>query len=430
MEPIIKARKRGDIVPFSSLHTTGEIIELPNCEGQQWIVNNNNYHKGDFTKYTPYIPLVYVMAVFNNDKLNPITNHGAYLNIIFGKDRAIKDWNETYKDKLTNHPARHLVWRSYSYRESSKLGPEAIKEGFLNYLKNYLEFDTSIPLDHLRYNSYNSKEEVTRGFKGNSYYPYTANSFRFKTYNGHVGPYSLWIKSDRGQHDPHIISVIRAEDWAYQRLYVLKHGKPDISKVFILVDNRIDGTFPYQAFKGYYKEQLLPELKKLSCPVFKVPHEFIIQNCYIQDFQLKEKNILKRKQEVEGLIDGFYEKYGDRPRKVEKIFVDEASQQEAEVWASTIVDALDPIPLSVTELERYVHAYEAQRRVMSEMTGIPENMQGATNGSAQAQHVSDIYGPRWTVRNRPLSPNESYPSYVAGIDPFHVEPINPNDPLP
>jgi hypothetical protein len=82
--------------------------------------------------------------------------------------------------------------------------------------------------------------------------------------------------------------------------------------VVVLVDKALDETsFRPTAFRGLYRD-LVDKVLKSSCDVWKVPHEFIMEKCFLGNYKLKEENILKRKKEIEGIIDEFYESFKEK----------------------------------------------------------------------------------------------------------------------
>lgn len=306
-ETRIKGRRRGDIAPFSQLQTTGEIDKFKTGEFYT-AYTREHYKEGRMCPYAPYIPLAYVTTQYNIRQMPWIDDSSgpAYIKAVIGKPGTAEEWEKIYKDKFTKHPMRDFVWEGYC-----KWGGDPFM-GAKAYIKEHIEYNKFVDMQDLRNYTFYRKDDVKSSFTGSTWKP---NRFNFKTYSGYVSPYSIWIKGERN-YNPHIIAVIRAEDWAYQRFYMLLHKTIDMSKVIVLVDNRVDGTFPFNAFKGFYKEQLEPELKKLSCPVFKVPHGYIMENCFIQPYHIQEKNIFKRKQAIEQLVDEFYNKYGEKSEKI------------------------------------------------------------------------------------------------------------------
>jgi hypothetical protein len=291
----IKGRKRGEVLPFSRFPVTGEIRELPDNIKRYTCYSNGTAKPGQMHVFCPYIPLPYACS-FVGDSISSL--HPVIIQqLLSGQKQEM--WAKKKEQIGNNHLAGLLynIWNRCS------------GDDFKYYLQDKIEDDINEALslsDTLQLESgsvHYSKENVTNRFCSRAHYnSYLLDHFSFKTYRGKVGVYSIWINDE-----PTIIPIIRAEDWAYQRLHMLVHNKPDLSRVIILMDNRLDGDFPVPNFKYYYREQLEPELRKLVCPIFKVPLDFIKENCFLQQFQLKERNIIRRKQKVEELIEDFYQ---------------------------------------------------------------------------------------------------------------------------
>lgn len=267
--------------------------------------------------YTEYIPLSYLLSSNNFE-----TPSGGYL-------------REKHGDKL-NHkficsPMGGFLERAfrdeYRIRGKETLDIETVKY-MMTFVNQYLFFDEPIsPTNQRNIQSWRkpTRSEVVEGFN------WKMSIFRQRSYGGYVSPYSLYrFESDNyncsryydlpanGMFIPHVLAVIRPEHYLQAKLKFLLTGKIDMDKVVILIDNQLDGTeFPVAGFKSLYKA-VKSQILETNAQIYRVPLEFIQKNCFIPKFELKEKNVLKRKQEIERLVEEFY-KYQKRNVEIRQV---------------------------------------------------------------------------------------------------------------
>ena len=185
----------------------------------------------------------------------------------------------------------------------------SIKECFINYLTS----DVAVPL-----------EGLYRGYAGGTSSSITDNFTEYggryiqRTHKGYIGQLSLFSIIDIPDsfdvtYNPHVIAVIRPENLVHVKYNYLIHGKIDLKYVTILIDKDLDSPEFYSPnFRAFYRKNILPQIESLKVKVIKCPLDFIRKSCFLQPFELKSKNIIKRKQEINELVDRFLNKDEDK----------------------------------------------------------------------------------------------------------------------
>lgn len=299
--PIVKERKprkKKEFPAYSKMEHSGGIEKMQmNVIG----CNESRWEDGDrqMTPFSELIPLIYL-----NKARYSIENHasGAHLysnyfshfNKWKGKQKEI---NELYNGKKLND----LFYTAINYYGREK---NIITQEVKNQVNDYLQYDKCISLESLlgRRMYGNSKEGVMNHFKGKS----IDSEFYFRSYTGYVSPLSMYLDDENNDMIPYIMAVVLPENYIYQKLNIIKNKEIDLNKIIILVDRELDSPdFPNKAFRTFYKQEIEPYLTTLTCDVWKVPTEYIIEKCFLPKFRLKEKNVIKRKAEIEGIIKEF-----------------------------------------------------------------------------------------------------------------------------
>lgn len=134
-----------------------------------------------------------------------------------------------------------------------------------------------------------------------------------RSYRAVHTPYSLFqgiYEGGRQSYIPHMLAVVLPENYMYVKYHILKHNTIPLDKVIVLVNKELDSCyFKPPAFRKLYMEYMEEVVLKSACQVWKVPHSFIMDKCFIHDYKLKEENIFKRKGEIEELVGEFYETF-------------------------------------------------------------------------------------------------------------------------
>lgn len=246
--------------------------------------------------YTNYIPLAYLLMA--EDIIPTRSNGFSYLkdNIKISKakqkfyDRGIIDIAER-------------AYRDYYSSRNTSLNANILKR-MMEYTNGYLFYDGALNVYSQRASSWfsNKREDIINDFNKNM------RQFHQRSYNGYTSPYSLFRRTDgiKDKYIPHILAVVRPEHYMQLKLKFLLTGKIDMSMVIIFIDGQLDTTeFPVPAFKALYRA-VRPKILETAAQIWRVPLEFIQENCFLPKFELKEKSILKRKEEIDGLIKEFY----------------------------------------------------------------------------------------------------------------------------
>lgn len=145
-----------------------------------------------------------------------------------------------------------------------------------------------------------------------------------------TGMYSLFLKPvnrwtvaqiDRipEVYSPHVLAVILPENYLYMKYKFLLEGVIDLSKVIILVDRDLNTPqFYKQPVRKLYKEMILPKIMETSCQIWEVPKEFILENCFIKDFDIKTFPVRERKTVTKELIQKFKESINHETKSEEE----------------------------------------------------------------------------------------------------------------
>lgn len=174
---------------------------------------------------------------------------------------------------------------------------------YVNYIPlTYLAQDT-YEADKERYINYDEPKNVMADRYGsNTRFDEFSNVLKTtgrRIYKS-IGSYTLIHNGN-----PHIVACILPENLVYQRLYILKEGKIDLSKVIILIDKQLDETsFPENSIRTLYRTELLPQIVQTSCTVFKVPLDFIKDNCFYKKDMLPI-NIEERRRFKQEMLEDF-----------------------------------------------------------------------------------------------------------------------------
>lgn len=276
---------------------TAELRDLASVELRHIPNTTVGEQKHIMCPYTPLIPLPY--AVLTQ------TLHGKYLDTV--RVKAITKKKDMDLVAISNKYVGLPVTVFLNAGMHSKSDKDS-KTGTLRILEESLRYDKCIPLISTinSSGSWNTRDILSL-FDGSS--GGRTGRFSMKSYSGATSIMSLFLGNGVGNswlrtvsnYTPHILAVVLPENYLYVKTYIVAKGKIPLDKIIILIDRQLDETsFPIKGFRALYKK-IEPLLKKTSCDIWKVPMEFIESQCFLQNFFVKEKNIIKRKQEIEGL---------------------------------------------------------------------------------------------------------------------------------
>lgn len=295
---------------YEQIKGTGEVRNLPislfSLEQEE-----PSEYEGELSicPYTRYIPLSYL---FTSRGWRASIEGDTYMEQTGVKTTARK--RNLFKGGMRGF-ANTAFLDGYPSTSSKEVSVGILKKT-IRYANQYLFFDEPIyPTKQIDPSSFyytTMRETIINGISQKSFL------FTQRSYSGYMSPYSLYRMERYPIYTPHVLAVVRPEHYMWLKLNFLLTGNIDMSKVVILIDNQLDTTlFPYTGFKSLYKA-VKPEILKTSAQIWRVPQEFIQENCFLPKFELKEKNIIKRKEEINKLIEEFYESERRNPSLVEQ----------------------------------------------------------------------------------------------------------------
>ena len=207
---------------------------------------------------------------------------------------------------------------------------------------------------------------------------------------------------------PYILAVIPRKDYVYHRTSILMGRPLDLSRVVILVDRRLDlpgdDDIP-KSFKALYQKTLENTIRSTGASIFKVPGEFIKENCFLSTkFEITSRDKKERRKQSSQFLTKFYNSLGVTIKEVaQKQFEDmleeagvdtevitpeiatpQVSQvSEAVTSRSTnIHDYLASIPAPTPAIDPYERFRAGARRTPQRPTGTSEALQYLINVSA------------------------------------------------
>lgn len=144
-----------------------------------------------------------------------------------------------------------------------------------------------------------------------------------RTFDVNLGQLSAFLRThtDPYKYVPQLLAVVLPENYLYQKEYVITHGKVDLSKVILLVNRDLDNTdFHHKAFRAYYRKYILPLINELNVQVWKVPQEFIMDNCFHSKINLESKSFVGKMNELKEIYQKFRDQYEGEVSSSESTF--------------------------------------------------------------------------------------------------------------
>ncbi len=299
------------IEPFSKVETKGEVRVMDLLGVSKVEVSRNRETREPLSGrlitsvYANYIPLTYILRM--PSCLQTDSNYDLWAET---GDRVGLDEEDLESDEMVESMEEFEgKWNnSYISRVAlSGIETEGRAAVGLNNLKNWLHDDSSLSITDLQCEQFLDRAEATDYTNG---YRVILNQ---RVYSALLDFYSMYYKNlttSQGVFTPRVIAVSLPENYYYHRLSILK-GRIDLSKIIILVDKDLDSPrFECQPFRQLYKETLLPHIMESGCQVWKVPYEYIVENCFHQSFNVRENNIFERQADVEEILRHLGEKDG------------------------------------------------------------------------------------------------------------------------
>lgn len=288
--------------------------------------------------YTEFIPLVYLLSNNHINIKNPLAYYiKQYWNIVENNLIKFKKFDAKWQKRiLSTFPSRNLTNDKGRMKHLSKKDVDG-----------WIKFDEPISLRVLEQNGWNVgyRSTIMEYFNIG-----TTNRFNQRSYSGAISPYSLYLRDNttlRREHRyiPHMLAVVLPENYLYVKHHLLVHNTIPLDKIVVLVDKALDETsFRPTAFRGLYKDMMKEKVLKSCCDVWKVPHEFIMEKCFLGNYKLKEENILRRKKEIEGIIDEFYESFREKELSMAE------TQSAASSWLDSALEDMLGTPITSNPL--------------------------------------------------------------------------------
>ncbi len=255
------------ILPFGNRNMPGELTMCP---------------------YTKYIPIDYLLGGVMGYINGPIIESQYLL-------RDLRPEPFMGPGMAKTIASRYILGR----RTVQKSQIPMIVQGINLSIRDYLIEDRNSGLGSL-YTRYvrNSFEGITQGFRDGA-----LGNFSMRSYRGHIGNLTIYSTSDRlGRKEPEVLLVTLPENYLYHKYNILQNGVIDLDACFLLMNRDLDYTsYPNKNFRTMFNKFLRPIIEEHSVDTYKVPKEFIIENCFTGNFELRSKNIIERKKEIEDL---------------------------------------------------------------------------------------------------------------------------------
>lgn len=284
--------------------TTGEnsVGKLP-----YWAEIWRGYSGGNECKqvmcpYTNFIPVLYIVSPLYSYIPRDI---GGLLKNYW----SVKVNNKNKIERVNKQREGSLLtsFVYYDIDDITRRGSERVTRGRIN---EWLLADDAMSLDNM-YNTgcYYSMDDVLSGFPQN-----ITKRFSQRSYSGAISPYTIMRKKltpgmPSGEYYPHVMAVVLPENYMYVKYHLLRYNSIPLDRVVVLIDKELDSTsFPVKPFRALYKK-LLPHIMSTKCDVWKVPLEFIEENCFIDSSSVLPDNILDMEKATGALIDEFYEEF-------------------------------------------------------------------------------------------------------------------------
>ena len=369
-----------------------------NVSGEHKILPNNNFIPVRWDNidsdrqlmacpYTEFIPLSYIMLSSGVYKCSNIGEHCR-------QNWGIKERNSKKLTKFNNR------WQNkqlsvFATAGMSGEGREISKENTKRRLINWLFEDRVQHLNYLERGGWklNYRPKIVESFKEGKTCGFTQRSYR-----GEISAYSLFLKNDNNNCIPHMLAVVLPENYMYVKYHLMVYDTIPLDKVIVLINKDLDSTsFRPAAFRTLYRELMFHVLKS-ACQVWKVPHEFILENCFLHSYKLKEENIIKRKKETEELIGEFYDSInnGDESNAAPLRFTGGTLTTSSEVLVPTGEGIVRIIQADMA-MQHTLLAGGRAREGISELLGISRDRLGEVQNSAlQTQPVELFVGEEGT----------------------------------
>lgn len=303
--------------------------DLINSVGMQLHpVQPNSEFNGFGTKllaspYTKFIPMFYLDRYLSKDSgiihtlkiVNDYHDHN--FDYLFDKKRAnekrtkkiAKLWLENKSIPLAKivlgSPVNTLLVGANRVQTPGDI--ELNKTSAKNIINLYLMNDVPMDIADNNDGTLINSSSLDR-MAGNFFRMENKTSFTMRSYRGYTGMFTMIAKAGSSIHapyKPYILPVILPENLIYQKLHILATGKIDLTKVVLLVDGQLEMTdFPLKSLKALYKS-IKPTLETYGFDIWKVPSDFIIDNCFLGKFTVPGKTIMQKKKEISTLVENF-----------------------------------------------------------------------------------------------------------------------------
>lgn len=296
---MIQGRRRGEVANYQ-MSSTNEVKTIN--AGTRSLPETSDFNGLIMCPYTPMIPMIYAMGAemgFSVGRLSLFFNSSLIRQLI--PAGLTTEQVEQLKAKQSAHRFSSVALRAF--QQGLPINTDTIlkqiREGFI-----LLDKPTGLISDGWPVHSKVNAKHRLSGENMNGRLVISKLSFR--SYSGEIAPLTVVLDEEHNKR-PVVMGAILPENYLYQKYHILKHGTIDLEKCVVLVDRELDSVdFPLKNFRDFYRKEIEPWLKTLAAPVWKVSQDFIKEQCFVNRYQIKTKNIIQRKKEIGELVEGFY----------------------------------------------------------------------------------------------------------------------------
>lgn len=274
---------------YKTGQTTEPKLVSINLNSNRFIPGNiqNSSSKYAICPYTPYIPLAYIFCYDNpmnvSGRNNISNNQSPVWNVSQFQEYVSLSQNPL--GNLTEDYIRNYGWSSNNMAH--------VQKGIVN---EYLRFDRPVGIEHIQ-NRVSYKSDIVNCIRNG-----TPSKADFRSWKG-VCSFGSLITEEYGAI---FQAVILPENYEAVKLEFLLTGNINTDYVIILINKEIDSPqFPNASLRTIYRKDLEPILFETFNQIYKVPKEYIEEMCFLQGFKLRETNIVRRKAEINAVIDEF-----------------------------------------------------------------------------------------------------------------------------
>ena len=240
--------------------------------------------------YSDYIPLSYLL----NNNFSLRWYHNYHIEDYYGRLNIAKGNNI---DRIEGKVLRQMLYNAFQQVAKGDAALQALYS-----VREWIEYDEPLSMNYMQncvnyeYNRERIGELILSPMK-----------IRQRSYDAMSHMYSLSeLKNEKAI--PHVLAVVLPENYLYLKYKLLVDNTLDMSKVIILINKNMDTPqFECKPFRKLYRDFLKPKIEETACDVWKVPLEYIVSSCFMEEYSLMSLGMKERRAISQKLIDGFKE---------------------------------------------------------------------------------------------------------------------------